>query len=157
MGLIAFAFFNPNLSLDTPGINGKPTVKTELVQAPSAVIVQKYGTDLNSIADIIARDSNKSDSDKRLVAMHFHYLGSSTIANEKLVKSTADVVRVNQETGGAIFTDLKVPSTPGLNDAVDSLLMKVGGQDAVNLDAAKRKEFIDVLDGIAYVTLNGRL
>lgn len=153
VGILVFALFNPDFSL-----GGKNVVNNEeLVSKPAAVIIDKYKTDLNSIADIIAADSNKSASDKKLVAMHFHYLGASTIANPTLVKSTSDVLTVNKETGAAIFTHLKVPSTPGLNTAVDSLLMKVGGDQAIALEDSKRKEFIDVLNGISYVTLNGRL
>ena len=152
IGVLLFALFNPDFSL-----GGKGVVNEDLVSKPAVVIVEKYKADLNSIADIIAADKNKSDSDKKLVAMHFHYLGTSTVANPVLVKSTADVLTVNKETGAAIFTHLKVPSTPGLNTAVDSLLMKVGGDQAIQLEETKRREFIDVMNGISYVILNGRL
>lgn len=153
IGVLLFALINPDLS----SLGGKNVVNEELVSRPTAVIIDKYKTDLNAIADIVAADKNKSSSDKKLVAMHFHFLGTSTIANPVLVKSTSDVLTVNKETGAAIFKHLNVPSTPGLNTAVDSLLMKVGGDQAIALEDSKRKEFIEVLNGISYVTLNGPL
>lgn len=158
VGFIVFALFNPNFTLsDLGGGGSKPVVTNELIQKPSTTIVDKYKTGLNSIADIVANDNKKSSSDKILMAMHFHYLGTLSINNPSVVKTTADVRAANKATGGAIFKELNVPETPGLNEAVDGLFVTVLGDDAVLLEDSKRKEMVDVLNGISYVILNGRL
>ncbi len=133
----------------------KPSITINVVE-PSGDIKSKFSAELATITREVGSYKNLGVP-ASLWGDHFRDFAKYLIANEKIIKTNADVRNANMATGQALFDQYF--HTAGTNkqfsNAVDAAMEKIITKDNVKLTDEKRKELVEVLNAMAWAAYKG--